>query len=351
VILHTDSRNVVGLTTAETPQSTVPSNVAGLAFDDPVVAARHIVPMLERECDLVVALTHIGLDEDRRLARDVPGVDVVVGGHTHLALQTPERVGATPIVQAGDNGRFLGRLDLTIVDGKVTDSHGELIPIVDGMPEDVAVSRLVEGFAGRVRDRLATVVGTSTALLDGDRTRARSGETTLGNFVADLMRTATRADVALVNGGSLRASIGAGSVTYGDVITALPFENPVVVVALRGRTLRAALDRSAALAPASQPGGFLQVSGLRYAIENGRAVDVTVAGAPLDDEREYTVAISDFLLAGGDGYTTFASEGTQRPPTGLVVQTLVLDAFRSGAEVSPRLDGRIVRRGKGQSTP
>ncbi len=95
---------VRGLTTAETPSTTFPTNVADLTFDDPIRAARYAVPVLEPHCDIVVALTHLGVPEDRRLAAAVPAIDVIVGGHTHAKLITPERVGNTVIVQAQDYG-------------------------------------------------------------------------------------------------------------------------------------------------------------------------------------------------------------------------------------------------------
>lgn len=335
---------VIGLTTAETPQTTFPTNVEGLTFDDPVATARHAVPVLEEQCDLVVALTHIGVAEDRRLAREVPGVDVIVGGHNHLAIPTPERVGETVIAQAQDNGRYLGRLDLTIVDGRVTAAEGKLIPIDASIPEKPAVARLVAGYARQLDAKLKVTVGRSSVLLDGERANVRTRETTLGNFVADLVREAAHTDVALLNAGSLRASIGAGTVTFGDVLTALPFNNSIVAVKVPGRAIREALDHAAAQDPKELPGSFLQVSGIAFAIEKGRATDVRVGGEPLDETKVYSLAVPDFLLLGGDGYTMLAPAVTERVDTGIVLNGLVVDFFRKGGEASPRIERRITRR-------
>lgn len=335
---------VLGLTTVDTPTMTFPTNVTGLRFDDPVATARKAVPSLAGQCDLVVALTHLGVPEDRRLAREVPEVDVVIGGHTHAPLPEPERVGDTVICQAHDNGRFLGRLDLTIEKGRAKVSRAELIPITDDLDEDRGVAAIVAGYSNRLNARLSGVVGRSRVLLDGEREHVRTRETTLGNFVTDLMREAAHTDVAITNGGSLRASIGAGRVTYGDVLTSLPFNNTVVAIEAPGRTLRTALDYAASLDPAELPGAFLQISGLSYAIEKGRAVDIRVGDAPLDDERVYSVALPDFMLLGGDGYGMFASAARSRTDTGILLNGLVLDFFRKGKEASPRIEGRIVRR-------
>jgi 5'-nucleotidase/UDP-sugar diphosphatase len=335
---------VIGLTTAETPQTTFPTNVTGLTFDDPVATARHAVPVLEQQCDLVVALTHIGTGEDRRLAREVPGVDVVVGGHNHLKIDGPVREGETVIVQAQDNGRFLGRLDLTVDNGRVTSASGSLIPIEDGMAERADIAKLVGRYAGQLDAKLKVPVGRSSVLLDGERGNVRTRETTLGNFVADLVREAAHTDVAILNAGSLRATIGAGTVTFGDVLTALPFNNTLVAVKVPGRTIREALDHAAAQDPAELPGSFVQVSGLRFAIEDGKAVDVRVGGEPIDEAKLYSVALPDFLLLGGDGFTMFAPAAVDRVETGIVLNGLVVDWFRKGGVANPRIEGRIVRR-------
>jgi 2',3'-cyclic-nucleotide 2'-phosphodiesterase (5'-nucleotidase family) len=334
---------VIGLTTADTPLSTFPTNVEGLVFDDPVAVARHAVPVLESQCDLVVALTHIGVAEDRRLAREVPGVDVVIGGHNHIAIERFERAGNAVICQAQDNGRYLGRLDLTLEGGRVASATARLIPLDASLPEDPRVARLVGGYAKRLDARVGEKIGRSRVLLDGTRANVRTRETTLGNFVADLVRDAARTEIALVNGGALRASIGAGTVTYGDVLTALPFPNAIVSAKLPGRAIREALDRAASLDPADLPGGFLQVSGVKFRIEGGRAVDVRVGGAPLDDARLYSVALPDFLLLGGDGYRMLADAATSRVEAGIVLNGLVVDYFRNGGEADARVEGRIVR--------
>lgn len=335
---------VIGLTTVETPTTTFPTNVAGLHFDDPIVTARHAVPLLERECDLVVALTHIGVPEDRRLAAEVPGVDVIIGGHTQIAIPTPARVGDTVICQAQDNCRYLGRLDLTIENGRATVTRGELIPIVDGMREDRQIAAIVRGYASKLDARLSVVVGEAAVDLDGERADVRTRETTLGNFVTDLAREAAHTDVAIVNGGGLRASIGSGKVTFGDVLNTLPFSNTLVAVKLPGKTLHEALDYAASLEPEDLPGAFLQVSGLTYAIENGRATDIRIGGEPLDDAKVYSVAMPDFLLVGGDGYSMFGPAAIERVDTGIVLNGLVLDFFRKGGVANPKIEGRVVRR-------
>ena len=336
---------VLGLTTAETPSTTFPTNVADLTFDDPIRAARYAVPVLEPHCDIVVALTHLGVPEDRRLAAAVPAIDVIVGGHTHAKLITPERVGNTVIVQAQDYGRFLGRLDLRIEpDGRVLTERAELIPIDASIPDSKAVAEAVDRYSGKLKDRLSMFVGTTNVLLDGDRPTVRSKETTLGNLMADLSRNAAHTDMAFINSGSLRASILPGKVTFGDILTTLPFNTVILSVKLPGRTVREILGFSASLNPEEQIGGFLQVSGVRFVIENGQAREIFVGDAPLDDDRVYTVAVPDFLLAGGDGYTMIAPATLERIDTGIVLTGLLVDHLRSRGVIDAKIEGRIVRR-------
>ncbi len=187
-------------------------------------------------------------------------------------------------------------------------------------------------------------VGTTNVLLDGDRPTVRSKETTLGNLMADLSRNAAHTDMAFINSGSLRASILPGKVKFGDILTTLPFNTVILSVKLPGRTVREILGFSASLNPEDQIGGFLQVSGVRFVIENGQAREIFVGDAPLDDDRVYTVAVPDFLLAGGDGYTMIASATLERIDTGIVLTGLLVDHLRSRGVIDASIEGRIVRR-------
>lgn len=336
---------ILGLTTLETPRTTFPTNVEGLTFDDPIKAAKYAIPVLEAHCDLVVALTHIGVPDDRRLATEVPGIDVIVGGHTHAKLPTPERVGRTIIVQAQDYGRFLGRLDIRIeADGRVLTERAELIPIDDSIPDSTQVRDAVARYSGKLKERLSSFVGTTNVLLDGDRPTVRSNETTLGNLMADLARNAAHTDLAFINSGSLRASILPGKVTFGDILTTLPFNTVVLSVKLPGRTIREMLSFSASFKPEDQIGGFLQVSGVRFVIENGQAKDIFVGDAPLDDDRVYSVALPDFLLVGGDGYGMIAPATIERIDTGIVLTGLLVDHLRDRGVIDAKIEGRIVRK-------
>ena len=172
----------------------------------------------------------------------------------------------------------------------------------------------------------------------------RRGEAVFGNLLADLAREVTLADVALFNAGGFRATIPPGPVTLKQIYQAFPFRNELVTGQITGAQLIAALQRSAAFDPSENPGGFLQVSGVRYTIAGRRLAEASLATGPIDPARTYSVVMSDFLAAGGDGYTLFAGM-TDQVMTGRLISDLLIDAFRQGKTIAPRLDGRIRRDG------
>ncbi|NLB74749.1 MAG: bifunctional metallophosphatase/5'-nucleotidase, partial [Firmicutes bacterium] len=216
---------IFGLTPIDTPTVTHPKNVEGLEFLDPIRVSSWMVPYLRdyEKVDLVIGLTHIGYDDDRLLASKVPGIDIIVGGHSHTRLEQPDKVGSTVIVQSGEHGESLGNLEVSCENGKVTDYVGSLIPCAPEVVEDSRIGEIIRTYNKELEAKLSEVIGEAATALDGERANVRTRETNLGNLVADVMRQAGAADIALTNGGGLRASIKAGSITVGDVFTVLPF--------------------------------------------------------------------------------------------------------------------------------
>ena len=334
---------VLGLTTPELTTATHPRNVYGVSVEEPVAVARRLVPDLAASADLVVVLSHMGFADDRRLAREVPQIDLIVGGHNHFVFGEPELEGEVPILQVGERGRWLGRLDLDCQGGRLARRGYRLLSMDAAAPEDPEMVAEVARVAAEADKGLSQTIGHSDVELSARREEIRRGESAFGDFVADLAREITLADVALFNGGGFRATIPAGDVTLKHVYQTFPFRNELVVGDLTGAQLLAALGRSASLDPDDNPGGFLQVSGLRYAIGGDGLADATLAGQPLDPQRRYRVVMPDFLAEGGDGYAML--KGMQhRVDTGRLISDMIIEAFRAGGPVAPQLDGRIVRR-------
>ncbi|MBM3498047.1 MAG: bifunctional metallophosphatase/5'-nucleotidase, partial [Armatimonadetes bacterium] len=177
---------VFGLTSKDTPIESNAKNVMGLEFLDPVEVARDIVEEHRDRYPILIALTHIGLNEDIALAQAVPGIDIIIGAHSHDALAKPLAVNGTLICQAGSKGAYLGQLDAFFVEGQVARHRGFLRPVDASVRPDPAVGAVAQEYAERLGTKLKRVIATSTVPLNGDRDTLRSRETNLGDLLADL---------------------------------------------------------------------------------------------------------------------------------------------------------------------
>lgn len=339
---------VLGLTTPATVTSMHPGILAGLRFLDPVEVAAGAVPRLREEADLVVVLSHLGYDADRDLAGQVPGIDVIVGGYSHTALPEAVAVGDTLIVQAGEQGHWLGVLELTVEDGRVAGHASRLIPINEAIEPHPRVQAVIEAWVARVPELLETEVGFTEVDLRGNVLEPRRQETALSNLIADAMRYETGADIALINGGAVRSFIPDGPIRMRHVYEALPFGGPLVGLYLTGAELVEALEHGVSRYPL-QWGGFLQVSGVTFIFDperpaGERLLDVRVGGEPVDATATYKVVVNDFLAAGGNGHVTLSEArvwfGSDRGD-GIGIQEAVAGYLRRVGPVAPQVEGRI----------
>jgi len=352
---------IIGVVTPDTPQATHPRNVAGLKFLPPATALEKYLPELKKHADLVIVLSHIGYQADRELAAKVPGIGVIVGGHSHTKLLEPAVVGDTIIVQAWEHAKALGVLDLQVEDGKIKNfsGHLEMIKPSQGR-EDKAVRSLVKKYAARVNAVLGEKIGEAALDLDGEHVRVR--ETNLGDLLADIFRQAAGASAVIINGGGIRAGIPKGTITVKDIYSVLPFDNYLVAIKLTGKQIREALEHGVS-GLEEGAGRFPQVSGLsftysRRAPAGSRVKEISIGGQPLDPRKEYVVATNDFMAAGGDGYQVFGEalkssrdydciggmlkgEKLVYNDAGRWLRDVVIDYLRQQKTVAPQVDGRI----------
>ncbi len=321
---------VVGYSTEETPSTTRPSNVAAFTFDSgparldaAIAAARATHP------DYVIVVAHAGAfcDRDRGCAGEIVNLaralanrpDLIVSGHTHSLVQTT--VNGIPIIQARSNGTALGIVDFVDSAGtRVVRMRVETV-WADRERPDSAVAAVVASYAQRVAPLVSRQVATLAAPL------TRSGDQyPLGNLIADAYRAAAHADVAIVNNGGIRADLPAGTVTWGQLFEVVPFQNFVVRLRVTGAVLKAALEHAVGMADARA-----HVSGVtvRVATANPagqRVTAVTLAdGRPLDDAATYTLAVPDFMAAGGSGYAMLRVSAEN---TGVVDLDALVDYLR-----------------------
>jgi 5'-nucleotidase / UDP-sugar diphosphatase len=314
---------IFGLTTTDTPTTTHPDNVKGLVFDDPIAIAKRILDRVG-EKDLIIALTHIGVYEDKKLAEACPKIDVIIGGHSHTAIFEPMKVNQTIISQAGAYARYVGKLDLDVVDGKITKYKGELIELTSAVKEDPEIAAIIAEYKAQLDVGLSKVIGKTEVFLEGTRRSVRSGrETNLGLLIAYNMAVNSRSDVAILNGGAIRGSIKEGDITLNDVYTVLPFPDTVVKMNLSGEDIIAVLQRSAELEQGS--GGKLQTFGLTYTLDGDRVTIEKVRGQKFDPGKTYSVATNDFLAAGGDGYKVFKEKGKNLYNSGPVISDVLIN--------------------------
>jgi 2',3'-cyclic-nucleotide 2'-phosphodiesterase (5'-nucleotidase family) len=314
---------IIGLVTDDTPETSHPRNTTGLIFNRPLTRVREMLRELRGKTDLIVLLTHIGHTADRTLAKNLSetltaapqdptlmGNILIIGGHSHTRVEHPVKIESNYVAQAWEHGKTLGVIDLTVDDGRIISCSGRLEEITPDLGDgDQKVADLVKFHYEKSDAALSRFVGVTGLDLQQDGIRQR--ETNLGDLIADIVRETSGAQVAIINGGSIRTSIRQGPVTMRDIYAALPFNNYIVAVHMKGSQLREALEHGVSGIEKGE-GRFPQVSGLKFTFNASKPVGkrvgpIVVSGTALEENRDYVVATLDFMAAGGDGYHAFGS--------------------------------------------
>lgn len=307
---------VFGLTTPETAFSASPDFVKAIKFLNPVDTAKEMIKILRPQCDILVAVMHMGVDDSseftsKRIAAETLGIDVIIDGHSHTELPQGLTVGKTLIAQTGCYEHYLGRVTIDVQDGKIISKKAELLN-ADAVKKispnpDKKILNSIKKLDKYNEKFFGEVVAHSDKKLSAERKIVRRQESEIGNLCADSMRWKTGADIAVVNGGSIRSDLPEGDVTRGDILAIFPFGNMVKKVEIDGKTVRAMLEHSFIAYP-EEFGGFLNVSGITFTFDTSqpagqRVQEIFIYGKTLDENKIYTMATTGFLLSGGDGYT------------------------------------------------
>lgn len=219
---------VIGLTTEGLRRVVAKKAIADLHATPVEDAVRAQIAVLDDQTDLIVVLSHIGVDDDRALAADVDGIDLIVGGHSHTPLKEAEQVGETWIVQAGSYARSLGEIQLHVADDRIASLAYSLHDLTEPGTPSASVGRLVDELEGQVQAVWDVPIGE----LDGTLMSLRGQASPLGTWACDRLREGTGADVGIYNAGGLRAPLYAGVVTRRDLFAVFPFGNQVAVLTL-----------------------------------------------------------------------------------------------------------------------
>jgi 5'-nucleotidase len=341
---------IFGLVLPETKTTSRPG--PDVEFLNPCETAKAMVTEIHnRGAKVVVALTHLSMREDKQVAR-CSDVDVIIGGHEHTLLESS--AGGAPIFKMTADARELGRIDLNISkkSGELTSIDWKVIPVTSETTEDPEFSSLYKKY-GSLLAELDRPVGRSSVVLDGRSSENRTKETNLANLVTDSFRNVTKADVALINGGSIRVDelVPVGRITMRDVLSILPFKNKLVKIEVTGALLREVLEHGVArIANNAQPGAFPQVSGVQFSYDASRKpgeriLDIKVNGQAISPTRKYSLVTTTFIaFDGGDGYSMLKGATVLTTPEQLPLDS---DALRRAFSVkrpqAPRVEGRITR--------
>lgn len=366
---------VFGLITAETPTVTMPEYVKDLEFKDPVEVAKELVPELEKKAHIVIALTHLGYYEgntegrtflgDETLAREVSGIDLIIGGHSHTYFEEPVKINDTYVTSARHWGMYLGMVNIVVEDGLLVSLTGMNRPInlttrfkpADGIPDpehpewvignpednynyqylmeplekDAGLLELLTPYVEKVDEELSVVIGTAVGAFTDEKNR--TDDNPLCNMVCDAMRIESGADVFLQNGGGVRAGIGEGEISKADIYQTMPFDNSVQLFDITGEQLMEVFNFAATVP--NGKGAFLQVSGVTFTLnyKTQQAEDVMINGEPIDLTKTYRAGTNSFVKTGGDGYTMLVDKNENFYETSLFQRDMIISYIENVGEV------------------
>jgi len=368
---------ILGLTTPGIPNWDDPEHWAGLTFEDPLETAKRMVPLMrERErCDAVIIVCHMGLEEDANgrmkpgqmpnenrvlaIARGVKGVDAIVMGHSHVRVEDRRENGVL-LTQAGRWADGLGRMDLVFERGKdgkyaLTAKKGAVLDVDASVPEDPAIVAIAKPYHDATEAYLSTVIAQCADTLDGRD--ARSRDNALHELIHAAQRKAVRADVSLSAMFNPRARLLPGPVTVRDAFALYPYENTLTAIELKGADLKAALEQSGryympfdfgkttgpVVNPDIQGYNFDTAEGVSYVLDlskpaGERVRDLRRNGRPLGADETVTVAVNNYRVNGGGGFTMLKN-GREVRPNRVPARPAVVSYLKELGRVQRTVDG------------
>ena len=357
---------IVSVLATDTVETSSPG--PDIKFDDEITYLKSAVADLQGQgVNKVIALTHVGYNKDKEIAAAVDGIDVVVGGHSHTYLSSTDDKASgpyptivknpagvdVPIVTAYAYSKYLGELKVTFDDSGVVKSATGAPKLLDASvtPDEAYVAKVKE-LGAPLEELKQKVIGVADGPIDGDRLNCRAKECTMGNLLADAQLDRVKDQgitISLQNGGGLRASIDAGEITMGEVLTVLPFQNTIATFQIKGSDLLTALENGVSQID-DGAGRFPQVAGLKYAFDRSkpagsRISDVQAkegdAFVPLDANKTYGVVTNNYVRGGGDGYKIFATAAQNAYDFGPNLEQATADYLGAHNPYKPYTDGRI----------
>ncbi|MEW6512054.1 MAG: bifunctional UDP-sugar hydrolase/5'-nucleotidase [Bacteroidota bacterium] len=321
---------IVGIMSQELYSLVHQGNLVGLRVLSPAATVQRFIDALDPATDLLIALTHEGVEEDSLLATQVHGLDIIVGGHSHTRLRSPILVNGVIIVQTGSNVENLGELNITVEGDRVTSFDGHLIPLwAGGSRPPSPVTHLTDSMQAVIEKEYSEVLAT----LNKDWIR-RDAQSPIGTFIAEAQRVAVSADVGFMNTHGIRRDVPAGPITKRILFEVLPFRNLLTTFQLTGRELRSVMTF------AIEQKFAVQVAGLtcRWRRRPDGTADIRaieVGGRPLEDDKTYVCAASDYLV--GEAKRLLGIEVRQPITLQRTLFAAVEEAVRAAKSITPRV--------------
>ena len=357
VVLEVGGKKIGVISALATDTVETSSPGPNVVFQDEIEALAADVATLEGEgVDIIIALNHVGLNKDLAIAEAVPGIDVVIGGHSHTLMTNgddetpayPTMVGDTPVAQAYAYTKYLGHLTVTFDDdGNVMASSGDPMLLDASVEPDAAFITRIAEMGAPIEEMKTRVVAEAAEAIEGGRDVCRAMECPMGSLIADAMLDRVKdqgIEIAIQNGGGIRASIDAGEITMGEVLTVLPFQNTLSTFQVSGAAILAALENGVGQIE-DGAGRFPQVAGMSYAFDvskpaGERVSDVMVGGAPIDMDKLYGVVSNNYVRNGGDGYAMFV-DAENAYDFGPDLADVTAEFLATKGPFTPYTDGRI----------
>lgn len=334
----------IGLSTPETAYKTLPDNIKDVEFKDPAaILPQYVAAVKEQGAALVIALTHLGADTDKTGAltgeaaalAGIDGLDGILGGHSHLAINA--KAGAIPFLMPYYNGRTIARL--TFIVRRDSQKPAYVLATLDNLynrpntlTEDENAKAVYQKYMAQIGPILNEKIGVATVDLDHET----KGPSLMGEWVCDIMRERSGAQIGIQNGGGLRTSLPKGDLTVGSMYGLMPFDNTLVTAKLTGAQVREAIENGLG----NDKINFGQVSGVYVSYDlakpfGQRIKDIVLEdGTPLKADQYYTVVANDFMFAGGDNYTVL-QKGKDIKDLNVPIRDSIIDYVKKKQQISP----------------
>ena len=297
VIVNKDGLRVgiIGIMSSGLFELTNTNNLKGLKVLHPASTLQKIIDKIDGETDLIIALTHEGVDDDSLLATQVHNLDVIIGAHSHTRLKIPKNINGVLVCQAGSYCENLGELELTVENDKAIASTEKLHTLWTqaNYPES-DLSKLIEEYKIKIDKDYKEVIGKAEV----DLRRSRGGESIIGQFIADAIRESAGADFALTNSSGIRKDILAGDIRKADLFEVSPFRNYLCTFQLTGKEVRDLAQRYINSLVTGRTS--LDLSGMKCTWKRvdgkGEIVSLSVGDNEIQDDKKYTCATIDYVV-------------------------------------------------------